>query len=233
MRKTWLVVALGALALALAPPSARAADHLDGPAVTADPSTDLTDVYTWTQGGKLVLAMDVFPAAGATAAFSDSALYVFHVTRRAEFLSATSTETTIVCKFASNTSVTCWPGAEDATSGDASATTGLASASGKFKVFTGLREDPFFFNLNGFKHARDTVLAAAGGLTFDDDGCPMLDGTTSNVLVGQLSHSETGATAVDFFKDLNVLSIVVELDPTLLGGTGNFLGVWASTNMAQ
>jgi hypothetical protein len=233
MRKYWLAVSiLGAVALA-AP--AHASDHLDGPGVLTDPSTDITDVYTWMEGGKLVLVMNVSPAASATSTFSNAALYVFHVTRRAEFGSTTSTETTIVCKFAGNTSITCWPGtdAAEVTTGDPSATAGLASASGKFKVFAGLREDPFFFNLDGFKHARDTVLAAASGLQFDGNGCPTLDSATSAALVGQLSHDMTGGPAVDFFASFNVLSIVAEIDPSLLGGSGNFLGVWASTNQAQ
>jgi hypothetical protein len=232
MRKNWFVVTLGALALALAAPSAHASDHLDGPAVTTDPSTDITDVYTWMQGGKLVLVMNVSPVASATSHFSDSALYVFHVTRRETFVATAATETTIICKFASDTSVTCWPGDEAATTGDASATTGLTSASGKFKVFTGLREDPFFFNLEGFKHARATVLGAAAGLTFDTNGCPALDAPTSAALVGQLSHDMAGGDAVDFFANLNVLSIVAEVDLSLLGGTGNFLGIWGSTHMA-
>jgi hypothetical protein len=233
MRKTWLAVSLGALALALAAPLAHASDHLDGPAVTADPSTDITDVYTWMQGGKLVLVMNVSPVATTASHFSDAALYVFHVTRRETFVAAAATETTIVCKFASDTSVTCWPGAEDATTGDATGTTGLASASGKFKVFTGLREDPFFFNLAGFKRARDTVLGAASGLTFDGDGCPELNAGTSMLLVGQLSHNMTDGPPEDFFANLNVLSIVAEVDLSLLGGTGNFLGIWGSTNQAQ
>ncbi len=234
MRKNWLVVALGVLGLAIAPPAARAADHLDGPAVLTDPSTDITDVYTWMDGGKLVLVMDVSPVATATSSFSDSALYVFHITRRDTFVATAATETTIVCKFASNTSVTCWPGedAAEVTSGDASATTGLASASGKFKVFAGLREDPFFFNLAGFNKARETVLGAAGGLDFDTNGCPAVSPAISTVLVGQLQHSADGGDPVDFFKDLNVLSIVAQVDLTLLGGTGPYLGVWASTNLA-
>jgi hypothetical protein len=233
MRRNGSVVVLGALALTLVAPVARASDHLDGPAVTADPSTDITDVYAWMEGGKLVLVMNVSPVATATSHFSDAALYVFHVTRRETFVATAATETTIICEFAGDTAVTCWPGAEDATTGDASATTGLASASGKFKVFTGLREDPFFFNLVGFQHARATVLGAAASLDFDANGCPALDPTTSGVLVAQLSHDMAGGAPADFFANLNVLSIVAEVDLSLLGGTGNFLGVWGSTHMAQ
>ncbi len=235
MRKYWLSVALGALVLALVQPGAKAADHLDGPAVLNDQSTDITDVYTWMEGGKLVLVMDLFPEASAASTFSNAALYTFHVTRRETFGASAATETTIICKFASNTAITCWPGdsAAEITAGNPSAVAGIASASGKFKVFAALREDPFFFNLVGFKHARETVLAAASGLQFDANGCPMLNSATSTLLVGQLSHDMAGGPPADFFANLNVLSIVVEVDPTLLAGTGNFLGVWASTNAAQ
>ncbi len=235
MKNKWLVLGMGALALgSVATPTARAADHLDGPAVLEDAATDITDVYTWMQGGKLVLVMNVSPAATTTSEFSDAALYVFHVTRRETFVTATATETTIICKFASNTDVDCWPGdsAAELTSGNPSAVGGLSSASGKFKVFAGLREDPFFFNLAGFQKARTTVLAAAASLTFDTAGCPDVDNGTSAVLVGQLQHDAAGGAPVDYFGDLNVLSIVVELDLSLLNGAGDFLGVWASTNAA-
>src|SRR5678815_4420781 len=81
MRKTWLC-ALGALALLGG--VARAADHRDGPAALADPTTDVTDVYAWmsADGARAYLVMDIQGAnLGATAAtrFSDSALYVLHL----------------------------------------------------------------------------------------------------------------------------------------------------------
>ena len=64
MRRNWFI-AVGVLALGLTPGLARAADHLDGPAVTADPSTDITDVFAWMNGdaSKLYLVLNVTRAA--------------------------------------------------------------------------------------------------------------------------------------------------------------------------
>ncbi|HMC94667.1 MAG TPA: DUF4331 family protein, partial [Polyangia bacterium] len=54
-----------------------AADHRDGPAATADPAADITDVYAWMSADKtkVDLVMDVYPNAPAGAMFSDQTLY--------------------------------------------------------------------------------------------------------------------------------------------------------------
>jgi hypothetical protein len=49
--------------------------------------------------------------------------------------------------------------------------------------------------------------------------------------VNLLSTNPTnGGPAVDFFLGLNVLSIVLQVDKTLLTSGGPVVGVWASTN---
>jgi uncharacterized protein DUF4331 len=114
--------------------------------------------------------------------------------------------------------------------GDASATSGIQSGSGKLKVFAGLRDDPFFFNLDGFKAVATAVHAAAPVLTFDAAGCPALNTVTATALVAQLSHSPTGGAAEDHFARNNVLAIVLSIDKTILTGGGPVLSVWGSTN---
>jgi len=50
------------------------ADHIDGPRSIGDPSIDLTDLFAFTSPenpGRTVLAADVFPSAGASAMFSN------------------------------------------------------------------------------------------------------------------------------------------------------------------
>jgi hypothetical protein len=57
-------------------------DHISGPRAIADPVTDITDVYAFPcpeRPGQLVLIMNVFPYAGATALFSDAVIYRFRV----------------------------------------------------------------------------------------------------------------------------------------------------------
>ena len=224
-----LVVATCAATAVVSPRFARSADHLDGPAVKVDPSTDINDLYTWMDGQAAVFALTVFPAASPTSRFSDAAQYVIHTASAAAF-GATSQDTNILCTFDTAQRIQCWVGSDEYVTGDASQAAGIASASGKVKVFAGLRKDPFFFNLAGFSQTRDTVLGAASGLTFDEAGCPALDGPTSTLLVNQLKTDVDGGAPQDFFANLNTLAIVVSVDKSLVTKGGPIVAAWASTN---
>lgn len=231
MRKSWLLALCVAGAAALGPP-ARAADHRDGPRVLMDPSTDINDVFAWmsADGMKVYLAMTVFPAADAMSRFSNTAKYVFHLTSAPAYGMPGMT-TRIICTFDMMQRASCWAGDGIHISGDASAPGGIANTAGSFKVFAGLREDPFFFNLDGFNAVRSAVIAAAPMLTFNMAGCPALDMPTSNALVGQLSSNPMmGMPVQDFFAGLNTLAIVVSIDKSLVTAGGPILGVWGSTN---
>lgn len=228
-RMTWFRAALS-LAILTGASSALAADHIDGPATTGDPTADITDVYSWVEGSDVVMILNVTPLATNTSKFSDKVQYVLHTESSAAF-GMPSTKTDVICTFDVAQKIQCWVGTADYVTGDASATTGLASASGNFKVFAGLRDDPFFFNLDGFKDAVITVEGAAAGLTFDPAGCPAVDGPTSAALVGMLSHTALGTMPPkDFFAGLNVLSIVISAKKSLLNAGGPIMSVWASTN---
>jgi hypothetical protein len=209
-----------------------AADHKDGPAVTADPAADITDTYGWmsTDKSKVTLVMDVYPNAPSGTKFSDQVLYVFHVNSMPAY-GGTQTETKIICGFNTAQTITCWVGSNEMVTGDASATAGITSSSGKTKVFAGLRDDPFFFNLTGFKATAAAVAAAAPSLTFDATACPQLDAPTATALVTQLGQGTAGAAAANDFAGQNVQSIVIEVSTSLLTPGGQVLGVWASTNM--
>jgi hypothetical protein len=218
------------LALALSGSAAFAADHLDSPATQAEPAADINDLFAWTStdGTKLNLVLTVFPAATEAAMFSDSVQYVFHTSSGATF-GAAGTPMDIICQFDANQEIACWAGAADYASGDASATSGVESVNGKFRVFAGLRDDPFFFNLEGFRSVLSTVTSVAGSLSFDPAGCPTVDAATSAALVGQLSSAPGGGSPADFFAPLNTLSIVVEIDLDLVAAGGDIVSVWAST----
>ena len=229
-----------ALLILLAAPIALAADHTDGPAASADPTADITDVFAWTSadGKSLNLVMDVFPAATAASKFSNTVQYVFHTTSHASFGAAAGASENIICTFDAAQKVSCWAGSEYV-NGDASVASGIASGSGKLKVYTGLRDDPFFFNLDGFKHAAADVkaTAAAGGLPAPDAaGCynlgnPGTSGTIASVIVKDLTHATDGTSAaVDHFSGLNVLAIVLQVDLSVVNKGGPVVGVWASTN---
>lgn len=231
MKATWTRGAM-ALALTAAATTALAADHIDSPSAVADPAADITDTYAWLDSGKIVLVMNVSPLAASGAKFSDKVQYVFHTESSAGF-GMPGTKTDIICTFDAAQKISCWVGDKGYVTGDASAMTGLAAADGSFKVFAGLRDDPFFFNLDGFKDAVSTVVSAAPTLTFDPAGCPGVNAATSAALVGMLKGTQKGTMpAVDFFAGKNVLSIVLSVDKNLLNGGGPILSYWASTNKA-
>jgi hypothetical protein len=233
MRKRWLWGALCAL-LAAAP--VRAADHADGPAATAAPAADITDVFAWMSSdkAKLYLVLDLFPNAMATSKFDPSVLYVLHTQSKASILATTGSALDIICKFDAAQAIQCWAGdsyVSGATAGIADA--GLKSADGHLTVWAGLRDDPFFFNLDGFKTMVGLVKGAKANLTFDASGCPKIDPTTSAALVGALKHDLSGGPPKDHFLGFNVLAIVVAIDAAQVTKGGPIVGVWASTNKGQ
>jgi hypothetical protein len=238
MRRTW-ITALGVLALGLGARPALAADHGDGAAVKADPTTDITDVYTWMKADKsqVYLVMDLNPAAAATTKFSNAAQYVFHLNAHKMFSLGAKPDdfNTIICTFDNGTPQigSCWltdhtGKAVDYVTGDLSKTAGTASVNGHMTVFAGLRDDPFFFNLTGFKTViTDIVTGIAGGtFTFNAQGCP-----TAGVPAGEGAKLAMPANHDDFAK-LNVISIVIAVDTPLVtsAGLNPVLGVWASTH---
>jgi hypothetical protein len=234
MRKLRLLQGAAALAIAATSSAAFAADHLDGPAPTKDPPADITDTYAWVEADKVLLVMDVAPLATKDSKFSDAILYALHVDSMETYGAKATTSVDIICSFDTKQVVSCWVGDKKAyVTGDASASDGIKSDDGALHVFTGLRADPFFFNLDGFKDTVTTVDAAAASLKFDSSGCPGVDAATSGVLVGMLQGTMQGKMpAKNFFEAANVLSIVLEVDKKLLTGGGNILAIWGSTNKA-
>jgi hypothetical protein len=231
---------LAVFGCALVATTAMAADHKDGPATTADPTADIADVYAFMDGTNVALAMTVSPFADKTTAkFSDMVLYTWHVTSYNKFGGTKSGNNDVICSFATNQTIQCWVGTKDYVTGDASATTGLTSASGKVKVFAGVRADPFYFYLGspttgGFKKAvADTWAAAPALITagqVNPNGCPILPTAAQTLLKTDLGVGNTDQTKNDF-ASANVLAISIEIDKSLLIANPNdVISVWASTN---
>lgn len=210
-----------------------AADHLDGPAALKDPATDITDVYAWMQDADSInLIMNVHPLADANSRFTTTGEYLFTINSMAAYGGA-ATESQLICRFASNTSVTCTLNGNILVSAvDPSATAGVTNTGNTFRIFAGLRNDAFFFDLANFNTVRETVRDAASGLDFDEAGCPTLDNGTRSALVNTLTGQPGGlpnATATaNFFGSLNTLSIVIQADRTLFGN-GPIYAVSAAT----
>jgi uncharacterized protein DUF4331 len=240
--------------------TARAADHADGPSATQslmDLSGDITDVYAFLDGNNVVLIMDVGANATAASKFSNVVQYVFHVNGITGLSDTAPFSTDVICTFDTSQKISCWvkQGATvvDYVTGDASATAGVSAQDGKLKVFAGPRDDPFFFNIQGFRKVTGFVAQnfAALAPTLTTGGCPQLDGAGSPVSSAQvralLKSQSDGTTAGvdDFMKggtaaaplgistlSGNILALVVSIPKTTLNGNGGkpILGVWASTH---
>jgi len=255
-RKTWLAILAGAV---LASPAAIAADHADGTAVTTDPAADITDLYAWMPDAThMALVMDVMPFSGSTATFSNATQYVFHTTSWDQYGPAGTPddEIDVICTFSAAGDPSCW--VEDTftntvidyisgTAANAGSAAGITSTSGDIQLFAGPRNDPFFFNLQGFQQTISDVVAAVPTLSTDNAfnvaGCPdlsVLPAGTVGALDSQLAHSADGGAPVDFVQGQDVLSIVLNINladtanTELIQTAGNtIVSVWASTNHAS
>ena len=221
------LLAAGAVALGLFQrPPLRAADHADGPAATADPTSDIDDVYAWMSpdAADLNLVMTIGRNVPSTFLLSNKVQYVFHTTSRASFGATPGAEYNVICEVEVASQVRCWVGNDEYLGGDASNPLGIESKDGKVKVFAGVRNDPFFFNLQGLKNVEEIVGNAAPSLAFDAAGCPQVGAATSGVLVNVLK------TGKDDFLGFNAFALVVQVDKTLVTRNGPIMSVWASTH---
>ena len=159
------------LVLALASPS-HAADHLDSPTVRTDPAADLNDVYAFVNPndpGELIIAATVIPLASPGTRFSSAVEYRFHIDN-----GIAGDETTVRCVFRKRGWVAC------------SGNNGLQAhgslnsiATGQhMRVFAGLRDDPFFFDLAAFNTTRDTLTPS-----FTNPGINFFNGLDSMAIV--------------------------------------------------
>lgn len=190
-----------------------AADHIDTPAVTGQP-TDLTDLYVFRGQdiNNLVFVANtqglLSPGTTAAAKFDENTVIEFNIDNNADNME----DLVIQCKYdaASNSMRVYGPvlpsekGARSKLEGSITASAAVTaygsapvigtSATG-IRVFAGPRDDPFFFDLNRY-------VLVVGGMApgFNNPGD-------------------------DSFKGTNVLSIVVEVPKILLNSTGS-INVW-------
>ena len=232
MMQTFRFLALAIVMMLCLSQSSRSADHVDGPAASSDPAADITDVFAWMSpdAQSVFLVMDLVRNATTASQFSNSVQYVFHTTSRPSFGAPPGPEVTLICTFNQAQIIQCWAGTDEFVTGDANIVDGIVSDDGKFRVFAGLRNDPFFFNLAGFRATARIVAGAAASLQFDPAGCPLLDAATSQALVSQLGTAPGGGSAVNNFDRFNVLAIVIAIDKSIVTKNGPILSFWGSTN---
>lgn len=202
-----------------------ASDHLDTNAVIADPAADIGDLYAWTHDRKLNLVMTVVGGK-----FSDHVRYEFHVDS-GRTLGQTTATITIACVFDSAFAPECRAGDVDLARGDASSEVGLASERGEFRVFAGVRDDPFFNNVRGTRAALNVAGAAiAAGTPRDAGGCPRFDAAVSRRILDEWHHTE-GKTGANFLAGWKTAALVVSVDLDLVTTGGPLLGVWSATTV--
>ena len=186
-----------ALVAALAAP-AFAADHRDGPLATGDPTADINDVYPFMNPNdptELIVGVTVVPIANTNSRFSDVVEYKLHIDN-----GAAGGTTTFTCTFPNDaTRVSCRNA-----SGSLSAEGALnrTITNGNLRIWAGLRDDPFFFDLDAFNRTRAAV---------------------------QPRFTNPG---VNFFAGANTLAIVFGIKTAALtsNGANPTLKIYSSTN---
>jgi hypothetical protein len=206
------IAVLGALGLGLGiwttSRPADAADHNDPPSrvtgTSADREADIADVFAWhTDDGKTVIALTFAgpndPVAGQAGMYDRDVLYTIHIDTDDD----READHSILARFGVSESGN-WglqlqgvPGADGTQAGAVEYVNRIAGSEGFF--WAGLREDPFFFDLEGFQ---DTL--ANGTLGFDNTR-DFFAGKNSSAIVIELETADINA------------------------GTDNTFSVWATT----
>ena len=222
---------LGALGGAawLAAGTATAADHRDSPSVTppefnnsptanpdADPRQDINDIYAFMNPnpdelGELVLVMTVVQDASPEDRFSTTTAYDFLIESSSSADPAPFDNFRIRCSFPTEETVSCSLGDRVVTG-----QFGQTGSMEGFRVYTGLHEDPFFFNGPGL----DTLLP--------EDSPTMASGDPTEVF-----DAARGADgSADSFAGQNTLALVIGVDRDFLTAdqTAPILKIWAATS---
>jgi hypothetical protein len=220
------VTALTAAALAAAlsggPLNSAAADHVDAPGLMppgGNLQLDVTDVYAWrARNGNTVLAMNVngLTAPGKRPVFASGVPSVSRTKAATYWLRVDNDgdavpDVNLGVSFSKANgkgvqTMTVTRNGKHLLTGKTSPGKAVTiNRAGAVRAYAGLRDDPFFFDLDGFIN----ILSTDAGKSFL--GC-------------------TG-TRTDFFAGKNVSAIVLELPSALLRGGTSQIGVWSATTV--
>ena len=227
-----LVAALGLVAIASIS-VARASDHQDNPLVELNPKMDMSDVYAFpgATADRIVLALNsnplLTPAQASGASFDPDILYQFKVDNSGDsredrviqvIFRGTGTGQTVevrgpIAPPVSGAMMNTVADVEPVVSGPINQ---LLGSSTGIQVFAGVREDPFFLDLEQFLRILPDRKPSTGALS------QIPDSPTA-------TSFRSAASAVDALKGSNLLAIVIELPTSQLttGGTAK-LGIWGT-----
>lgn len=191
----------------------RAADHADAPSSTLDPSADITDVFIFREGGRLVgaICFGGTPSPnkrvdGPTGRFDPNVLFTYNIDLNGD----AEPEHELLIRFGRNDQGEAGVQIENLPGAGASKVSGpvervIAAPSG-LRFYAGLRDDPFFFDFEGFRATIGSFNSTdkpKGALFFDN--------------------------ARDSFARRNLTAIVFEMDQTAVAPIpGQLLRVWAN-----
>ena len=221
------VLAAAALAAVVSggPVSSAAADHVDAPGLTppgGNLQLDLTDIYAWrARNGNTVLAMNVngltakgkrpvFASGSPAVARTKAVTYWFRVDNNGD----AAADVNLAVSFgkanrAGVQELTVKRNGKVLVEGQTSRGKSITvNRSGAVRAYAGLRDDPFFFDLDGFVN----ILSSEAGKSFL--GCK--------------------SPRTDFFAGRNVSAIVLELPASqLTSSDSSAIGVWSATTVGS
>lgn len=233
-RHRWAVLAgVGALTISLGVArNSSASDHQDTPEVELSPRMDINDVYAFpgSSADRIVLVLTtsspITPAQSAAAAFDPNLLYQLKIDNTGDGVEDKVIQVTFsgggsaqqvavrgpVAPGQTGPMNTLVAGAPTLT-GAANTTLGTA---GGLQAFAGIRDDPFFLDLEQFFRIVPDRKPVSGPLS----QLPDQPSAAAFRPAGQ---------AVDYLRGLNTLAIVVELPTAMLtDGTNRKLGIWGT-----
>ena len=224
MKKMKIILGLGALALAGT--IFMAADHIDAPGVVVSglegTTSDITDVYAFQSkenASNLVLVANVkgllSPAATGAVSFDENVMVEFNIDTDGDNLEDMVIQAIprggkmyffgpVASTNASLNSTVETTATKSSVDITAYGSNAVVSSENNLKMFAGPRDDPFFFDFLQYSAILSTTDTTAG---FRKPG-------------------------QDTFAGTNVMSIIVEVPKSMIGGTGT-INVWAESKRKQ
>ncbi len=246
-----ILLGLGLPLILLVPYSAtflklKASDHADTAENVNRPGADLTDVFIFpspTNSANVVLAMDLHPlipaGQGGSVSFDPNVLYQFKMDTSGDYVEDLVIQARFMGTGANQKVVIVGPSRPYTTGttavlGRPYPTVGTIntpfSPTPGMMVYAGARSDPFFFDLNRFYGILPDRMTPLTGKQVDYPSIMAADTPQINGFRGFPVGSGYDTTpSSDFLANFNVLSIVVELPRSALGG--GMVRLWETTSI--
>lgn len=238
MKKTTIALALASvlLSMGLSNSHVTASDHDDGTTDMKTANTNLTDLYVFTEksqnpnatGDNLIFVMNSNPRSVARQNyyFNTGARYEFHVTRVSNNDDAPTGQEDVLMRYEfgapdanKQQSITVTAILDGQTLSSSSALTtpldappvnnAMTLGQQKLTVFAGLREDPFFFDVEQYFRVRDAAAKGkAGSVVFRKPGLDFTAGYNVLSIVTRIPRAflqgSSAATSFDVWETISV-----------------------------